>query len=933
MSEMKVYEFAKEIGIETLALMDKIREWNLPIKSHMASLDDEMITQIRSQLDAETAPAKAKKKTAKKKTAAKKTAKKAAKKVAKKAVKKAVKKTAAVKKASTTISSSSEPVAKPKSTAAVAKKRVIRRKKVHDPEAIKAREEQERQEAEATAEMISEENRAAAEAVMESSSIEVETSFVSEETEELVASSASEALGSEMDESSEVSEGKEERTSAKPRRNIVGKMDLTKVKSYAKGGNASSAPATAARRKAPEGSEKAGPRNLRTGFVAATPMVPDFPEPSRKRGGDQFGKKAKGVGAANAAGGGREAPVANFVSSDFRKREVIFQPKKKKLPSQDSKQTRITTPAAHKRVVELGGEISVKDLAHQLGVKVPALIGKLMSLGEMVNMNSSVDFDTVSLIAPEYGYEVKKTVLSEDELVSKIIFGNLGAEPVSRPPVVTVMGHVDHGKTTLLDTIRKANVVSGEAGGITQHIGAYKVDIGEGRIVTFLDTPGHAAFTEMRARGANATDIVVIVVAADDGMMPQTLEAINHAKAAEVPVIVAINKMDKAGANPDRIKQQLSEHGLAPEDWGGQTIYCPVSALKGEGIEELIEQILLVTEMEELKANPNRSAEGVVVESKVEKGRGNVATILVQQGTLHKGDYFVVGTTTGRVREIVTDQGTRVDVAYPSDPVSISGMVEVPQAGDKFHVAQSEREAFELAQLRMAIKEAETATPHSKMSLEELFQNVKTEGKSELPIVLKVDVAGSAEAIKGMFAEAGNEEVSVKVVHSGVGGISESDVLLSSAAQGLIIGFNVRPDVKAAALAKERGVEIKCYNIIYELIDDIKKALSGMLSPDVVETALGAAEVREVFSVPKVGTIAGCSVVDGKIARSNLLRLVRDGRVVYEGKVSSLKRFKDDVREVASGYECGIGIENYNDLKVGDMIEAYEMKEVARTLE
>lgn len=921
MSEMKVYEFAKEIGMETLALMDKIREWNLPIKSHMASLDADAISQIRSQLEAEATPAKktkkkaAKKKTAKKKTAAKKTAAKK-----KTVAKKATAKKTAVKKATTAKKKAADEAVEEKSTAAAPTKRVIRRKKVHDPEAIKAREESERAEAEATAAQISEENRAAAEAVLESA-------------KEVAEEAAKEPAVVQAEEAVEVTEAAEKKTpaadekTAKPRRNIVGKMDLTKVKSYNKSGSASST----ARRKAPEGSEKAGPRNIRTGFVAAAPIVPDSQESARgKRGEPARGKKA-GPGAA-ASGKETEKP-ATFVSADFRKREVIFQPKKKRAPTQESKQTQLTTPAAHKRVVEVAGEIAVRDLAHQMNVKVPAVVSKLMALGEMANMNSMLDFDTVSLVAPEFGYEVKKTVLSTDELEGKIIFGNVEAEPVSRPPVVTVMGHVDHGKTTLLDSIRKANVVSGEAGGITQHIGAYKVDLGNSRIVTFLDTPGHAAFTEMRARGANVTDIVIIVVAADDGMMPQTLEAINHAKSAEVPIIVAINKMDRPGANPDRIKQQLAEHELAPEEWGGQTIFCPVSALKGEGIEELLEQVLLVAELEELKANPDRSAEGVVVESKVEKGRGNVATILIEQGTLCKGDYFVVGTTTGRVREIVTDQGKRTSKAYPSDPVSISGMEHVPEAGDKFHVAKSEREALELAELRQTIKDAEVATPHSKMSLEELFQNVKTEGKSELPVVLKVDVAGSAEAVKGMFAEVGNEEVSVKVVHSGVGGISESDVLLCTAAGGVIIGFNVRPDVKATSLAKERGVEIKCYSIIYELIDDIKKALTGMLTPDVVEDALGAAEVREVFSVPKIGTIAGCSVVDGKIARNNLLRLVRDGRVVYEGKVSSLKRFKDDVKEVATGYECGIGIENFNDLKIGDVIEAFEMKEVARTLE
>jgi translation initiation factor IF-2 len=494
------------------------------------------------------------------------------------------------------------------------------------------------------------------------------------------------------------------------------------------------------------------------------------------------------------------------------------------------------------------------------------------------------------------------------------------------------MGHVDHGKTTLLDSIRNADVASREAGGITQHIGAYQVTLEDGSHITFIDTPGHAAFTAMRARGANVTDVAIIVVAADDGVMPQTAEAINHAKAAGVPIIVAVNKMDKPGANPDRIKQQLTEFQLVPEEWGGSTIFCPVSALKGEGVKELLEQIRLVAEVQELRANPNRSGTGLVIESRMEKGRGCVATLLVKDGTIGVGQDIVVGTVAGRIRAMNNDRGERIKLAGPGTPVEIFGLPETALAGDRFDVTETEAQAHEIAELRKRQAEAAIASLDKTMTLEQIFSKVKAGAAKELSIVLKADVAGSLEAIKGMFEKAGTEEVKVKIVHSGVGGISESDVLLAGTAHGLVLGFNVRPDGSAQKLAKEKNIEIKVYTIIYEMIDDVKKALGGLLAPEMVEKSLGRAEVRNTFSVPKSGVIAGCSVLDGKITRSNQLRLVRDGRIVYQGKVSSLKRFKDDVKEVASGFECGIGIENFNDIKVGDVIEAFEVESIAREL-
>jgi translation initiation factor IF-2 len=519
---------------------------------------------------------------------------------------------------------------------------------------------------------------------------------------------------------------------------------------------------------------------------------------------------------------------------------------------------------------------------------------------------------------------------SVDEMIESTAFGDLEAEPLERPPVVTIMGHVDHGKTSLLDAIRKAKVAAGEAGGITQHIGAYQVTTEGGRMITFIDTPGHEAFTAMRARGANVTDIVVIVVAADDGVMPQTAEAINHAKAAGVPIIVAINKMDKPSANPDRIKQQMTEHELVPEEWGGTTIYAPVSAHTKQGLPELLDHISLVAEMEGLKANPERSATGVVIESRMDKGRGPVATLLIQDGTLKVGQSVVVGSVPGRVRSLINDQGERVEEAGPSCPVEILGLEAVANAGDRFDAVESDEAATRIAATRKEAADAENRG--QKISMEAIFSRLKADAVKELPLILKGDVAGSVEAIKGMFEKLATEEVKLKLVHSAVGGINESDVLLASSAKGIVVGFNVRPDGGAQAEAKRLGVEIKTYSIVYELMDDMKKALSGLLTPETRETQLGRAEVRNIFSVPKAGTIAGCFVVDGKILRNAQVRLVREGKIVYTGKLGSLKRFKDDAKEVAQGYECGMSIENYNDVKAGDVIEAFQEESIAREL-
>jgi translation initiation factor IF-2 len=554
-----------------------------------------------------------------------------------------------------------------------------------------------------------------------------------------------------------------------------------------------------------------------------------------------------------------------------------------------------------------------------------------MKNGVMANMNSDLDFDTLALIVPEFGWEAQNTFKTAEEVVVDTAFGDLEATQIIRPPVVTVMGHVDHGKTSLLDSIRNASVASGEAGGITQHIGAYSVKLEDGSLITFLDTPGHEAFTAMRSRGANATDIAIIVVAADDGMMPQTAEAISHAKAAGVPMIIAVNKMDKPGANPDRIKQQLTEFEIVPEEWGGNTIFCEVSALKKTGIKELLENIKLIAEVAELKANPERSGTGIVIEAKLEKGKGPVATILVKDGHVKVGQYIVAGSMKGKVKSLINDKGEKIDRVTPGLPAEVLGLEGVPSAGDRFDVVVDEKTAEEVVTIRkQAALEAATVT--KKMSLEDIFKNVTRGDVKDLNIILKSDVHGSLEAINGMLNKLTSVEVKNKVILSGVGGITENDVMLAHTSKGVVIGFNVRPDNNAAAKAKQLGVDIRTYTIVYEMMDDIKKAMQGLLAPQVIEKVMGTAEVRSTFNVPKIGTIAGCFVMTGKVQRSNMLRLVRQGKIVYEGKVSSLKRFKDDAREVVEGFECGIGIENFNDLKAGDTIEAYVKEEIAREL-
>lgn len=608
---------------------------------------------------------------------------------------------------------------------------------------------------------------------------------------------------------------------------------------------------------------------------------------------------------------------------------AIFR-KKKRKEKFEAIQKEIEQKETEKRKLKLPEFVSVGELAKLMGVDAGTVISKSVQLGLMVSINQRLDLDTITVIADDFGFEVELQEEYTDEVLED------KPDPPEtlkrRPPVVTIMGHVDHGKTSLLDFIRRSNVVAGEAGGITQHIGAYQVQLSNGKQITFLDTPGHEAFTAMRARGAQATDIVVLVVAADDNVMPQTVEAISHARAAGVPIVVAINKIDKPEANPDRIRKQLADHGVLVEEWGGKTQSVEISAKKGTNVDLLLEKILLEADLLDVKANPDRLARGVIIESTLDKGRGAVATVLVQKGSLRIGDAFVAGTTSGKVRAMTDERGNRIPVARPSTPVQVTGFEELPVAGDLFIAVANEKVARDISTRRKAIKREQKLRGMHHITLEDLSNQIKEGMVKQLNVVVKGDVDGSVEALSDALMKLSNSEVRVQVIHRAVGPISESDVLLASASNAVIIGFHVRPSAAARKLAEQESVEIKLYNIIYDAIDNVKKALEGMLSPEIHEEISGSLEVRQIFKVPKVGTVAGCYVTEGKIQRNNKARLIRDGIVIYEGTISSLKRFKDDVREVESGYECGLSLENFNDIKVGDIIETFVVVETQRNL-
>jgi len=947
----KVFEYAKEVGMTPLALMDKIREWQLPVKSHMSELEPEVLEQLKVKLSggAPSAEAKPKKAVARKAPAKKAEAPVAPTTIARKT---------ATKKAD------AAPAVAP-ATTATAKSAVIRRKTKDAADEQSAKADSDVQDEELSAVEVSAptapiEKEKVVQHVEETiAPVEAKAKVkeaVTQATSAAPAAAASSApaapVATPSNRKKEVIVGTSGVSSSSTpvatvgRRNIIGRMDLSRVSQPHQGrgpGGSSGGPGGAGNARPsfggaprPGGPVGGANRNIRAGFMAAPQEIevgPFVSDDKDKKGIDKRSKKLEGTATPSISAKEREQEeLQQFNAVEFRKREMVFQPKKKKgFLERTAMKTQITQPKASKRVVKVNGSMKLSDLAAEMGLKAAQLTKVLMTNGVMATMNTVLDFDTIALIVPEFGWEAQNVKVTAEELVVETAFGDLTAETVIRPPVVTIMGHVDHGKTSLLDTIRKADVASGEAGGITQHIGAYNVKLEDGSQITFLDTPGHEAFTAMRARGANVTDIAIIVVAADDGLMPQTAEAINHAKAAGVPIIVAVNKMDKPGANPERIKQQLTEFELVPEEWGGTTIFCPVSALKKTGIKELLEQIKLVAEMQELKANPKRSGTGVVIEAKLEKGKGAVATLLIKDGTVRVGQSIVAGTMKGRVRSLMNERGERMNEVGPGYPVEVLGLEATPNAGDKFDVVADEATAEKVAGLRRELEEAKKASA-GKMSLEDIFSKVKQGDVKELALILKTDVQGSMEALQGMINKLSTSEVKARVIHAAVGGVNESDVLLAQTTKAIIIGFNVRPDTAAQAKSKQLGIEIRSYSIVYELVDDLKKAMTGLLTPDIVEKVMGRVEVRNTFTVPKIGLIAGCFVVDGKIQRTNMVRLLRDNKVVYEGKIGSLKRFKDDAKEVAQGYECGVGIENYNDVKVGDVIEAFIKEEVSREL-
>jgi translation initiation factor IF-2 len=690
---------------------------------------------------------------------------------------------------------------------------------------------------------------------------------------------------------------------------VLGKIDLRK-------------PAPAPRPAAPTGQRPAGvprPPERRLGPSPTASMPEAFAPPlDTSKPGARAIKKKKVV----------KKGVPD-VAAEREMRGLRVPKKRRALPGKEQRKTEITTPKASKRIVRITEGVTVADLARNMGVKAAEIIRKLMDLGVMSTLNQVLDVDTATLVASEFGYSVENVAFDAESAIEEGEEAVAG-EALPRPPVVTVMGHVDHGKTSLLDTIRHTNVTEGEFGGITQHIGAYSVEI-NGRKISFVDTPGHEAFTAMRARGAKVTDIVVLVVAADEGVMPQTIEAANHAKAAGVPIIVALNKIDRPEANADRVKQQLTELGLIPEDYGGDTIVVPVSARTGEGIERLLEMILLQADLMELKANPNRSARGTVVESQLDRGRGPVATVLIQEGTLHSGDPFVCGTSYGRVRAMLNHLGQRVTEAAPSTPVEIFGLSTVPEPGTAFIAVAEEAKARQVAEFRHSKIREGVLQKTSRVSLEELSERMAAGEVKELRVIIKGDVNGSVEALADSLQRLSTNEVKFELIHKSVGAISETDVTLASASGAIIIGFNVRPEPKAAQLAEKEGVDIRLYTIIYEVINDIREAMEGLLAPTYREKALGRAEVRKTFVV-QGNTIAGAMVLDGRILRNSRARLVRDGRVVWEGRIGSLRRFKEDAREVQTGYECGIGLENFGDVKPGDIIENFEMEAVLRKL-
>ncbi len=929
---VKVYELAKELGIDSISLLDKLKSLNINVKNHMSELRENEASLARNSLRPSSATAS--------KAAPKKTV------------------TRARKKTTETAAPTSAPVEETP-TAPRAASPIIRRRTKADGAVTETVTQTLRNGSTEQTETTAHPGHEEAVSTERSHAIEAGTHETEAQTEALQTAAAAEeftsvefASAEPVIESEAPAVEKEAPAPAAPAANAAGSTSATATPPEATKAAPQEPAAPPARPPIAPFNRPVAPRRSILKIVEASappprPVIKPAPatspiKPAAKPGTgtatdkdgyriikatkENLDQMVEEEAAKKRGGGGKESEIRpeDVRFADYRKKEMVFLPKKKKIPvGKEIKKTQITEKSAQKRVVQMQEAITVQDFASQLSVKAVDVIRKLMGMGQMATINQSIDFDTATLVANEYGYEVRNVAYNEEAVIGAS--EDTAEQLEHRPPVVTIMGHVDHGKTTLLDSIREADVAGGEAGGITQHIGAYTVEK-NGKLITFIDTPGHEAFSVMRARGANVTDIVILVVSADDGVMPQTREALSHAQAAKVPIIVAVNKIDKPGANPEKIKQGLAELNLLAEDWGGETMFVPVSALKKTNIDKLLDSILLQAEVLDLKANAKPQASGTVLEARLEKGRGPVVSVLVNRGTLRVGDPIVSGTHAGKVKALTDDKGRTVKEASPGIAVEILGFEGLPNAGEKFNATPTDADAREIAKNRIDKNRAKASAPAAKVSLEDLFAKIQTGNAKELEVVLKADVFGSVEAIRESLTKLSTEKVKVRVIYSAPGGITESDVLLASASENaIIIGFNVRPETKARQLAEAEHVEIKTYSIIYELLDDIKNAMVGLLDKKKVERFLGRAEVRQIFSVPKVGVIAGTAVVDGKMIRGSNVRLLRDSKIVFEGKMSSLRRFKDDAKEVATGFECGIGIENYNDLKPGDIIEAFQI--------
>ena len=869
MGKIRIYELARELNMTNKQLLEKLEELGIPAKSHMSSVEDSEVDNIKAKIRGKKQPELVEKRI---------------------------------------------------------RPSVIRRRKIKAP--VEPAPVETEPAADETAATVEEKP---AETPQQAADAEKETVEKAEE-----AAQSETAPETEIEATAEASDtAAEEKTAAEPAappkpEKKAAPAKAVKPKKKEAAAKIIKLPTTPVKPQTERTSVKPHPPAGRPGYPKPVAEPPDHRESPAKV------KKKKGRKAAEPADGDRKffKKKISFMKKEVIEGKDLYSGRAKrgrkgrkggKAKQEKGLQTQITTPKAIKRRIKIDDAIILAELAKRMGIKANEMIAKLMSLGVMATVNQTIDFDTASLVSAEFGYELEKASFEED-----IILKTESDDPenlTGRPPVVTIMGHVDHGKTSLLDVIRKTRVTEIEAGGITQHIGAYNVSTSKGHIV-FLDTPGHEAFSAMRSRGARVTDIVILVVAADDGVMPQTIEAINHSKAAEVPIIVAVNKIDKANAEPERVRRELSENGLVPEDWGGDTIFVNVSAKQNQGIDNLLEMILLQSEMLELKANPNKLARGHVVEAKLDAGRGPVATVLVQEGTLRAGDPVVCGMHYGKVRALLNDRGQQVESAGPSIPVEIIGLSGVPQAGDELISVDDANQAKQVSLHRSQKQRSKELAQSSRLSLEGLFEKLQEGEVKDLNLILKGDVHGSIEALRDSLSKLSNEEVNINIVHAATGTITESDISLATVSNAIIVGFNIRPSQKIQELAAEEQVDIRYHNVIYDVIKEIQGAILGLMSSIFEDRTLGWADVRDLFHIPKVGTIAGCYVTDGKFERGQKVRLVREGVVIYDGKISSLRRFKDDVKEVQSGYECGIGIENFNDIKLGDTIECYFTEEI-----